>query len=99
MPKFKPTYEAYQLLHEGTQVLAEIESNGVRVDKDYLDQTITEIDEQIIEATNEMKKDKVIYPLWRKRFGNNMKLGSRDQLAKILQRLGYVLPKTEKDKR
>jgi len=86
--------EAYQLLHEGTLVLSEIEHNGVRIDKDYLDATILDIDEKINDLTNKMKKDKEVYPRWRKRYGSKRSSPTRVELAKVLNKMGYDLPKT-----
>lgn len=97
MPKFVSTPDAYQLFHEGQLVLSDIEHNGVRVDKDYLDATLLKIDTDIAELENRMRKDREAFPIWRKRFGEGMNLGSRKQLAFVLQKMGYRLPKTAKE--
>lgn len=75
---------AVQLLHEGAVALSRIEATGVRVDRDYLLKTIAESEEKIRQTEDEMRKDKDVYPLWRKRFGDKTNLGSRPQLAEVL---------------
>lgn len=77
------TAEAYQLLHEGALALAEVESHGVRVNVDYLERVNAELEQQIIQGENNLRRDR-IYLLWRKKFGENTKLGSREQLGEII---------------
>jgi DNA polymerase I len=83
------TQEAYQLFHEGSLALANVEANGMRVDIDYLDKAIRKIDEDIADLNRQLQGDKV-YQQWRKRFGNRTNLGSRSQLAEVVfGELGY----------
>ena len=77
------TLEAYRLLHEGCIALSEIETNGMRVDVDYLGKTNTKIDEDIKRLQEELRSDEV-FRLWRREFGTRTNLGSREQLARIL---------------
>lgn len=81
----KPTIEsAYQLMHEGSLALAEVEANGLRVDTAKLDQTLIDTTKQIEVLTADLKKDPVCVA-WRRRFGDKTSLGSRQQLATILK--------------
>ena len=75
--------KALQLLMEGTEALAVIEGNGIRVDVEYLDRAITETDHRIVEITETLKKED-IYRTWEKRFKHKANLDSRPQLAEIL---------------
>lgn len=82
--KVKPaTLDSYKLLHNGAIALAQVEDNGIRIDVDYLQRTIIEIGSQIKGMEKELRQDP-IYVLWRKRFGVNANLGSREQLGVIL---------------
>ena len=76
------TPAAYQLLQQGSIALAEIEAAGVRVDKEYLDTTTSQITEKIRELEWDLKTD-TIYTTWQ-RIYKNPNLGSRDQLGKVL---------------
>lgn len=81
---FKPaSIDAYRLLHEGTLALAEVEANGMRVDVDYLKRTIERTDRKIERKTEKIKRSGV-YKLWKRRFKDKTKIGSRDQLAAIV---------------
>lgn len=83
LKKWIPTLEAYRLLHEGQLALSEIEANGVRVDKAYLegalDRTATEIN--LVEDQMRLDPD---YKYWRRRYGESTNLGSAEQLARVL---------------
>ncbi len=82
--KVKPTtLDAYNLLHEGSLVMAEMEANGIRVDVRYVKHTQERIQRRIDFLTNKLKKDK-IYKLWKKTYGDRTKIGSRTQLADVL---------------
>lgn len=75
--------EAYRLLHEGSIALATIESNGIRIDLDYLNSSKKRITEQINELENTLKKDD-LWSTWRRVQGAKSKLGSLEQLAHLL---------------
>ena len=77
------TQDAYELLHKGSLVMAEMEANGIRVDVDYIKRTQRKMDVRIKYLTERLQKDK-IYKIWKKTFGWKMKLGSRTQLANVL---------------
>lgn len=71
------------LFHKGTIACAEMESNGIRIDVPYLKKTMKEVGEKITSLQAELRKSKE-YKVWQKHFGVNAKLGSREQLAKII---------------
>lgn len=77
------TKEAYQLLHDGQIALAQVESNGVLVDLEYLDRTIEESEKKIKANEEEIRKDR-IYQLWRREFGSKTSLGNKEQLGRIV---------------
>jgi DNA polymerase-1 len=81
--------DAYQLLHDGAIALAQVESNGIKINTDLLDKTILDLEASISTNTNALKNDPV-YSTWRKRFGDKTKLGSREQLGIVVfSELGY----------
>jgi len=83
------TLSAYNLLHQGSLVMAEMEANGIRVDIDYVKRTQKKIAHRIEEMSEQLKNDK-IYEIWKKEFGWKMKWSSRTQLATILfDKMGY----------
>jgi DNA polymerase I-like protein with 3'-5' exonuclease and polymerase domains len=75
--------EAYNLLHEGCIALSQVETNGIKIDTDYLRKAIKRTTSQINELTKNLKHYK-IYKTWRKHFGSKTNLASREQLGKIL---------------
>lgn len=74
---------AYRLLHEGTLTLADIESNGIRIDVEYLKNALVSTGERIKELKRELRGDPV-YSMWRRAFGEDMNLESSDQLRHML---------------
>lgn len=88
--------DAYQLMHEGTIALAQVEENGIRIDVDYLERTQIEVKEKISKIRSELKSHS-IYQQQLKRFGQKTNLTSRQQLSKVLMAdLGLKLNLTEK---
>lgn len=89
------TPAAYDLMHQGTLVLARMESNGVRVDEEYLASTLTSVEGTIKAHEEEMRADP-LYRNWRKLHGERLNLGSREQLSELVFNpktrggLGYV---------
>lgn len=89
MSKYRTTPAANQLLLEGQVALAEMSGNGIRIDKTYLDTTITATERTIAELEAELKRDPV-WRTWTKRFGVNAALGNPNQLSAVVFRdLGY----------
>lgn len=80
---------AYKLMHDATVALSQVESNGIRIDVDYLQRAIRENDEKIAQNTRALKADP-IFQTWKKRFGEKTNIGSNEQLAIVLfDCLGY----------
>lgn len=77
------TPEAYQLFHQGTLALANVEANGMRVDLDYLDGAIKQANRTIKELEQKLQADE-IFKQWRRHYGTRTKLGSGEQLAHVL---------------
>jgi DNA polymerase-1 len=77
------TKDAVKLFHQGIVALAQIERNGIKIDEVYLQKQIKKSIKFIKETEDELKTHK-IWKLWRKKFGNNAKLGSKEQLGKII---------------
>ena len=81
--------EAYQLLHEGTLALAEVEAAGMKIDVDYLNKSIKRTKRQIKEIESELEGDK-LFRIWRRMNRDKTKLGSRQQLARVLVAEGIL---------
>lgn len=74
---------AYKLLHEGSLALAEIETNGIRIDLKYLKKITRKTEEKIKMLVEKLKKSSVV-KTWKKVYGHKMNLDSNDQLGKVL---------------
>jgi len=92
----KPTTEqAYKLFHDGARALAQIEANGMKIDVERLDKTIEKTTAKIEELEEQLKATDV-WGRWKKKFGTKTSLGSRPQLAQVLDDLGqHIGIKTE----
>lgn len=77
------TPAAIKLFHESALALAQVESNGFQIDVDYLDGAIANTHTRIENLTKRLK-DEPEWKLWRKRFGVDANIGSREQLGTIL---------------
>ncbi len=77
------TKDAYQLLHDGSLMLARMEHNGIRVDVERLEKTIENTNQTIQELEQKIREDEV-FKLWQKRFKHKTNIGSRPQLADVL---------------
>lgn len=75
--------EAYQLLHDGTLALADIEGHGIRIDVEYLDRTLLEVAEQIKTLKQELRGD-AVYAKWRRIFGEKTNITAPDQLRHMV---------------
>jgi DNA polymerase-1 len=84
------TPEAYKLLHDGAIALSRVEDAGIRIDVEYLDNTIKEVSDKI----NEIKAriyDTDVWYRWRRKFGERANISARQQLAAIFfGELGYA---------
>ena len=70
-------------MHDGVIALSQVEANGIRIDTEYLTTTIKAVTRKINKRTERMKSD-WIYKKWKKQYGRDTNLGSRQQLGKIL---------------
>lgn len=88
----KPTRrDAYRLMHEGVLALAGVEENGIRVDVEQLDRTIEKTEKQIDRLTERLKESEE-WDAWLRLFGRSKaSMGSRVQLAAVLESSGHVL--------
>lgn len=83
------TLDAYQLFHDGSIALAQVEQAGMRVDLGYLESASKETEDQIRELKDELVGDSV-FRLWKQRFGEKTSLGNHEQLgAVVFGDLGY----------
>lgn len=100
MKRLVPTPAAYSLLHQGTVALAEVESQGVCVDKAYLESAIVASDQKIREHEQLIREDDA-FKTWRRRFGDKTNIASPDQLAAVVfGDMGYTAKtKTKSGKR
>lgn len=91
-------YEAYQLLHEGSIALAEVESNGMCVDVDYIHFAIKKGDRKLARLQAELEEDEVV-KVWKRSFPTNFKWNALNQLSTVLfDVMGYTPPeKTENE--
>lgn len=81
--------DAYQLMHEGAIALAEVQSNGIRVDMAYLKEKRKSTAHQIKKIKAVLEECKEVRK-WKKLYGREFNLDSNDQLADILyNHLGY----------
>lgn len=86
------TKEAYELMHEGLTAFVEIERNGMEIDVDYLNHQIDSMQDKAKAIEEELKKDP-FFGTWKKRYGLNTKIGSPEQISKILfEEMGYTPP-------
>lgn len=77
------TPEAYRFWLDGAVALSQVEANGCRIDKTYLEHAITDTTAQIQDAEAQLLSDKD-FRYWRRRFGDKTRPGSYDQLAAVV---------------
>ncbi len=80
---FQPTEEAIQLWHEGALALSQVEAEGVRVDKAYLEHQIDSTATQIREYEEALRADPD-YHHWRRRYGTDVNFNQNKQLAEVV---------------
>ena len=78
-----PSKQAVKLFHEGTLALSEVESNGIRIDMEYLSRCLVDVEKDIERLETKLRSGKV-WNAWRKRYGTKAQLGSRQQLGVML---------------
>ena len=74
---------AYKLLHNGTIALAEVESNGIRIDTAYLERTMKRTKRRIKRMKGRLNDYEVMRE-WKKYYRAKTNINSTQQLAKIL---------------
>ena len=85
--------QAYYLLHEGTLALARAERNGIRVDVEYLEEKISDLEKQICDLEDHFKSSR-FYSQWKGFQGKEPNPNSSVQLANYLYgELQLVPPK------
>jgi DNA polymerase-1 len=81
MLTIKPdTKAAYQLLHDGALVLAEIERTGIRIDRDYCERQQRLLGRRITRTTEQLMDD-VDVQEWRRLKGQDFNINSNPQLS------------------
>lgn len=84
--------QAYRILHKGVQALARVESNGIRMDEEYLDRMIKKLDRKIKKLERRLESTKEM-TLWRSVYGPKTNLNSTKQLGHILfEKMEYEPP-------
>lgn len=83
MSKILDINDARRLFLEGSEALAQVESNGMRIDVDYINRMLDLTKEKCDEIESEMKADP-IWSTWKKVYGEGANLWSGPQLAKVL---------------
>lgn len=63
--------------------LAQVESRGIRIDKDYLDGAITQVAADIADLQRQMQAEPE-FRVWRRRFQAGTKLGGYDQISEVV---------------
>jgi DNA polymerase-1 len=89
--------EAYQLLHDGAIALSQVETNGIKIDDNYLSNAMESTANDIKSLEAKLRDDR-LYSKWRRLYGHKMNLGSGEQLAELLFRHEGFTPRkwTEK---
>ena len=85
-------WEPYHLFHHGILALARAERLGMRIDVEYLNQAIIDIDKKI-ERTEKKFMASSFYKKWAKSIGGRPDFNSNDQLAKYLYNTLGIKPK------
>lgn len=83
--------DAFDLLHEGSIALAEVECNGMGIDTVQLDRAIDETNQKLSQITKELQQEEV-YARWKKKYGEDTNLNSPKQLADLLFNVMKIKP-------
>ncbi len=83
MNRWVPSPEAYDLFHRGQIALSEVEAQGVRVDREYLDRALDETAVRIRELDVLIKADP-LFSKWKRLYGDRTKTTSPEQLAGLV---------------
>lgn len=88
--------QASKLLHDGTLALSRVEANGIRIDEQRLDLSISRLRGKIA-RTEESLKSSEVWSEWRKIYGDKAKIGGREQLASVLSKMGIATFSTNEE--
>lgn len=84
MQNYPVTSEAFDLMHRGAVALAQVESNGMRVDMDYIDRQLRECSARVAAMEEELLHPTDVWKVWRRKYGDRANLESDDQLVDVL---------------
>ncbi len=87
--------ESLGLLQQGAIALAEVESNGICIDTDYIERTVRRCRRRVKRLTRQLDKTDVM-KAWRRRFKSKTNTQSNVQLAEVLYDvMGFKPPEQE----
>lgn len=88
------TREAISLFHDGIVAMSQMESNGIKIDTDYLKDAIENTDKKVSNLRKRLMKDRIWTKHWSKKPKPN--LTSRSQLGDILfNKMDFEYPNIE----
>lgn len=79
---------ALKLLMDGSQALARVEHNGIRIDEAYLKSALERMGKRVKRLDQKLRSDP-LWNKWRQRFGSKTQIGNRQQLGEILIGMGH----------
>ena len=74
---------AYQLIHEGTVALSEVERSGICIDVEYCREKLAWLDQKSEQAERRLKRSR-LYHAWSARYGSKLAYSSAPQLRSVL---------------
>ena len=77
------TLAGYQLLHDGTLALADIESNGICVDVAYIEKQQKHLSRRIVHLSEKIECHEEM-KMWKRTYRNNFNIDSTEQLSNVL---------------
>ena len=84
MALLKPyTRQAHQLMLDGAQALAQVESAGIRIDTDYLAKAISKTQRRIARLEDQLRTTEVA-KVWKRTFRRDCNFNSSAQLSRVL---------------
>lgn len=78
------TNKAYSLFHQATKTLADIECRGIRIDTQYLQETMEEKEQQLCDDAERFFTETELGRLWKKEFKRKAEITNNNQLGTIL---------------
>lgn len=76
-------YRGYDLLHKGTEILSQIECNGIHIDLEYCKKKLDQIADTIRELEKQIQDEPEV-KIWMESYGRKFNLDSSTQLADLL---------------